>query len=123
MAVFLRWADENNLLSPAVMEKCAELYVEQPDYRNIIRNHPAFGNMLRTGHFSLKARDFVKYFYQFGKGGFPSCVDKLAEKYFGTEKYNCEEFKDEAYLFVPYDESYYKNLSAYIDREWKKYNK
>ncbi len=123
MAVFLRWADENNLLSPAVMEKCAELYVEQPDYRNIIRNHPAFGNMLRTGHFSLKARNFVKYFYQFGKGGFPSCVDKLAEKYFGTEKYNCEEFKDEAYLFVPYDESYYKNLSAYIDREWKKYNK
>ena len=40
-----------------------------------------------------------------------------------AEKYNCEEYKDEAYLFVPYDEEYYKGLSEYIDIAWKKFNK
>ena len=31
------------------------------------------------------------------------------------EKYNCEEYKNEAYLFVPYNEKYYQGLSKYID--------
>ena len=38
------------------------------------------------------------------------------------KKYHCEEYKDEAYLFVPYDEEYYQGLSKYIDKAWEKFN-
>ncbi len=122
MAVFLRWAKENNLLSAPLLETCPHLMQDAPDYRKIIISHKSFRNMLRTNHFSDKAREFVKTFYRFSAGGYPACVDKYTEKYFGTQQYNSEEFQDEAYLFMPYDDNYYKNLSAYIDRAWKRFN-
>lgn len=123
MAVFLRWAKENNILSSALLETCPQLLLDAPDYRKIIISHKSFRNMLRIGHFNEKGREFVKLYYRFNTGGFPAHIDEYTEKFFGSEKYNSEEFKDEAYLFMIYDESYYENLSAYIDREWKKFNK
>lgn len=39
-----------------------------------------------------------------------SDVDNYALSYFGYDKYTSKEFNDEAYLFVPYDESYYQNM-------------
>ena len=44
-----------------------------------------------------------------------------AEKVLGSERYNCAEYKNEGYLFAPYGEKYYKGLSKYITKEWKKY--
>ena len=123
IAIFLRWANENKLLSDELLERCPQLSEENPDYRKIMTESYAIRGMLRSKHFNEKGKDFVNKFYRFNAGGYPSCVDKWAEKFLGTEKYNCEEYHDEAYLFVPYDEYCYKNLSAYIDREWKKYNK
>ena len=79
--------------------------------------------MLRLGHFNEKGKAFTEAYYRFNMGGFPAHIDEYTEEFFGTEKYNCEEFQDEAYLFMEYDESYYENLSAYIDREWEKFNK
>ena len=80
--------------------------------------------MLRSNHFNETGKAFVNEYYNFNTGkGFPACVDKVSENYFGTEKYNCEEFHNEAYLFTPYDENYYKNLSAFIEAEWEKFNK
>lgn len=124
IAVFIRWANEHDLLSAELIEKCPELDKEYPDYRNIFLKSPAFSGMLRNKHFNETGKAFVNSFYNFNTGdGFPSCVDKVSENYFGTEKYNCEEFHNEAYLFTPYDEDYYKNLSAFIDAEWEKFNK
>ena len=79
--------------------------------------------MLRLEHFNAKGKEFTEKYYRFNAGGFPAHIDEYTEKFFGTEKYNCEEFQDEAYLFVPYDEVYYENLSAYIENEWNKWNK
>ena len=41
----------------------------------------------------------------------------------GKKLYNCREYKNEAYLFMQYNEDYYIGLSAYIEKEWKKFNK
>ena len=124
IAVFIRWANEHDLLSAELIEKCPELDKEYPDYRNIFLKSPAFSGMLRNKHFNETGKAFVNSFYNFNTGnGFPACVDKVSENYFGTEKYNCEEFHNEAYLFTPYDEDYYKNLTAFIDAEWENFNK
>ena len=124
IAVFIRWANEHDLLSAELIEKCPELDKEYPDYRNIFLKSSAFSGMLRNKHFNETGKAFVNSFYNFNTGdGFPSCVDKVSENYFGTEKYNCEEFHNEAYLFTPYDEDYYKNLTAFIDAEWENFNK
>ena len=124
IAVFIRWANEHDLLSAELIEKCPELDKEYPDYRNIFLKSPAFSGMLRNKHFKETGKAFVNSFYNFNTdNGFPACVDKVSENYFGTEKYNCEEFQNEAYLFTPYDEDYYKNLSAFIDAEWENFNK
>lgn len=63
---------------------------------------------------------FSNYYYNWDTDDsehfYPSDVDDYAEHYFGTERYNSEEFQDEAYMFVPFDEEYYQGLSKYIDR-------
>ncbi len=126
LAVFFRWCVEHNLLSNRLLEELPDLPTivkdKSIDLREYMKNTPLINGKIRTGFFNDTGADFAKKFYIFNsKESFPHCVDLLAEEYFGTEKYNCEEFQDEAYLFVPYDEEYYKGLSKYIDDEWDKY--
>lgn len=122
MAVFLRWAKENNYLSDELISLCPEILEENPDYRKLLDEHYAFDRKLRIKFFKKDIQSFVREFYVFGGDGFPVCVDRYAEKILGTEKYNCAEYKDEAYLFVPYDEEYYKGLSEYIVKAFKDFN-
>ena len=126
LAVFLRWCEGKSLLSDKLYEavpKLKELCNDADfDLRTLIAENPAFNCCLRGDHFNKMGLYFVKDFYRFNTGkGFPACVDEYAEKVLGSERYNCAEYKNEAYLFVPYDEKYYKGLSKYIDKEWKKY--
>ena len=39
--------------------------------------------------------------------GYPADVDDNALCFFGPERYHSDEFQDEAYLFIPFDEDYY----------------
>lgn len=125
LAVFLRWAAEKDLLSDKLIQMLPDakklITDPQSDIRQLIATFPAFGGRLRSFHFKKEAQRFVNKFYAFGRVGYPNCVDEYAEKVLGSEKYNCEEYKNEAYLFVPYDEKYYKGLSKYIEKEWKKF--
>ena len=127
LAVFLRWAAEKDMLSDKLIEaipNIKEIIADgKADIRRIIAEHKAFNGILRSYHFKKDVQVFASRFYVFGREGYPSCVDDYAEKQLGSEKYNCEEYKDEAYLFVPYDEKYYKGLSKYIEKEWKKFNR
>lgn len=126
LAVFLRWAAGKDLLSerlmaqvPGIKELCSD---PQTDLRHLIAENPAFNYCLRGDHFNKAGMYFIRDFYRFNTGkGFPACVDEFVEKTMGSEKYHCEEYKNEAYLFMQYDEKYYKGLSKYLDREWKKY--
>lgn len=122
LAIYLRWCLEHNLLSEYVLNAIPDLETKE-DMRKVIRDEEIFNGCLRSIHFNKAGKNFSRKFYVFNSGmmkGFPHCVDLYAMKYFGKEKYNCEEFHDEAYLFVPFDEAYYQGLSQYIETAWKK---
>ena len=119
LAVFVRWAYGKGMIKEEIFR--IEPLLKQAldgngDIRKALAKSTCFKGKLLSDHFTDESREFVEWFYTFGHGDrYPACVDQNAENYFGTEKYNSEEFQDEAYLFVPYDDDYYKNLSKYID--------
>ena len=119
LAVFLRWAYGKGLVKEEVfrLEPLLKPALDgNEDIRKVLAKSTYFKGKLRSDLFVDESREFVEWFYNFTrKGAYPDCVDQNAENYFGTEKYNSEEFQDEAYLFVPYDDDYYKNLSKFID--------
>lgn len=128
LAVFLRWMGEHHLLSEKLIQELPTIHElisdKTVDLRKIIIQENVFDCKLCIGHFNDLGKDFAMKFYVFNnENGYPACVDKVAEEYFGTEKYNSEEYKNEAYLFVPYDEDYYTKLSKYIDESFNEYIK
>lgn len=122
LTVFLRWSAEHDLLNEELLKSIPELKERlcsrNRDPRTVFTDYEAFDGKLRTRHFNSKGKAFAKKYYTFYQGGFAHCVDKYAEKTLGTEKYHCEEYQNEAYLFLPYNEAYYKGLSEYIDKAW-----
>lgn len=123
IAVFLRWCIEHDLIASEFYEHCPDEVKDvkdgtQTDLREFILNY--FGGNLEPFQFSYMGACFTNYYYDWNRDDpehfYPSDVDDCAERYFGTERYNSEEFQDEAYMFVPFDEEYYKSLSKYIDR-------
>lgn len=123
IAVFLRWCIEHDLVAPEFYEHCPDIAAgvkdgTQTDIREFILDY--FDGYLEPFQLGYMGACFAEYYYDWDKSEpehfYPSDVDDFAEHYFGTERYNCEEFKDEAYMFVPFDEEYYKGMSKYIDR-------
>lgn len=123
LAIFLRWCIEHELIAAEFYINCPDV-VEgvkngtQTDLREFINDY--FGGYLSPFQFSYMGACFADYYYNWSLDDpehfYPSDVDDYAEHYFGTERYNCEEFQDEAYLFVPFDEEYYKGMCKYIER-------
>ena len=124
LVVFLRWAYEKNMLKESLFgnEPLLKPALEgNGDLREVLANSPFMKGKIYSNYFTDECRDFAETFYDFGSdGSYPGCVDDNALAYFGEEKYHCEEFQDEAYLFVPYGEDYYKSLSKYIEDAWAK---
>ncbi len=123
IAVFMRRCIELKLIAPEFYENCPEIVEgvlsgKQTDLRKFIADY--FDGELVPYQFNFLGANFVHLYYNWDRDDakyfYPADVDAYAEKYFGTEKYNSEEFQDEAYLFVPFDEEYYQGLCTYIDR-------
>ena len=123
IAIFLRWCIEHDLIASEFYEHCPDEVKgvkdgTKTDLRQFILDY--FGGELEPFQFSYMGACFTDYYYNWDKDEpehfYPSDVDDYAERYFGTERYNCEEFGDEAYMFVPFDEEYYQGMSKYIDR-------
>ncbi len=125
LAVFLRWAFEHDLLSDALLAELPALprIISEHTYdlRELIAGGTAFNGALQTLHFNAQGRAFADAFYRFGEDGFPACIDRFAEEVLGSEKYHCDEYHNEAYLFVPWNEDYYTGLAKYIDEAWEKF--
>lgn len=123
IAIFMRWCIEHKLIAPEFYENCPDIVSgvlsgERVDLREFIRDF--FDGDLVAYQLNCLGVNFLRNYYDWenedSKYFYPSDVDAYAEEYFGKERYNSEEFQDEAYLFVPFDEDYYKGLSKYIDR-------
>ena len=69
------------------------------------------GGQLFSALFDEEGEAFARYYYDpRSEGGpsFPADIDGYARQYFGAERYGSDEFRDEAYLFIPFDEDYYQ---------------
>lgn len=128
IAAYLRWCIEHDLYSLEFEERYADIVKdvkcgEQTDLRRFISN--CLGGELSLYQFNCVGNIFTRGYYRYGSSeeNYSYCddVDKCAEKYFGTEKYNSEEFQDEAYLFMPFDEEYYNRISKYITRAFEEF--
>ena len=125
IAVYIKWAYYKGLLSDKIRKaepRLEETLKEGNDIREIIANSEYMKGKIRSTDFTEEGKKFTEDFYRFNcRSGYPSCVDNNALYYF-RKKYYSPEFRDEAYLFVPYDENYCKNLSKYIEDAWEKRN-
>ena len=126
LAIFLRWCIENSLIAPEFYENCPDIVKgvkdgSRTDIREFINDR--FDGCLEPYQFSYVGACFTDYYYNYDRNDpehfFPADVDDYAEHYFGTKRYNSEEFQDEAYMFVPFDEEYYKGMSKYIARAFR----
>ena len=113
LAIFLRWCVERELVDEAFLAGHDGL--GQPDLRPFVRD--VLGGRLLSGILNEKGRAFARYYYsQDELISFPSDVDDWSLHWFGPVRYQSDEFRDEAYLFVPFDETYYQGMAALMDR-------
>lgn len=124
LAIYLRWAVERGLMSADFTRKYGNVIKEvlegkTTDLREFVRDELG-GRLLHT-LFDETGDAFSWHYYDYSDTDdpfYPKDVDKHAEDYFGKERYESDEFQHEAYLFVPFDENYYKAMSETIDRRF-----
>ena len=128
MALYLRWCLERGLMGEAFLQEHAALAEvlrqgsEGADLRLFVRD--ALGGRLWSGLFNEEGMAFAAYYYGEGEApSFPSDVDDWSLGYFGPRRYQSDEFQDEAYLFVPFDEAYYQGIKGVMDRRFAGWQK
>lgn len=129
MSLYLRWCIENDLMSERFLHDFSDVVKgvkdkTNTDLREFIRDKLE-GN-LPYNIFNEQGIKFADYYYSKYNGGreepfYPSDIDAYAEEYFGEERCHSEEFKDEAYLFIPFDEKYYKGIKEYIEMRYSQF--
>ena len=119
MAIYLRWFIKRNLMSKEFLIKYQDIVQKvknEPqsiDLREFIRDE--LQGKLLYALFNNAGEEFSRKYYnqlsELNYPDFPSDIDDYALEYFGKDRYYSDEFKDEAYLFIPFDESYYKAMA------------
>ena len=120
MAIYLRWCMEHDLMSEDFLQeysKVAKQVKADPtsvDLRAFIRDE--LDGSLFSVLFNQQGRAFAGYYYGEGDSPYyPADVDDNALRFFGPERYHSDEFQDEAYLFIPFDEEYYQAMAKVIE--------
>ena len=128
MAIYLRWAIENDLMCVNFNEAFSDTVKavrsgKNTDLREFIRDELE-GKLFRE-MFNEEGEAFAEFYYNhendYGEPCYPCDVDDHALKYFGEERYNSDEFQDEAYHFVPFDEEYYNAMKEYIEHYYAEF--
>ncbi|MCH5325313.1 MAG: DUF2185 domain-containing protein [Eubacterium sp.] len=127
LAIYLRWFIEHDLIDENFAERFADAVQavkEQGgayDLRVLLRDNELLDGCLIALCFNDEGLTFSNWYYRSGDDAhtYPHDVDLHAEEYFGTERYNSDEFQDEAYLFVPFDERYYQEMSAIMEKKYE----
>ena len=127
MAIYLRWCIEHNFMSPGFLRKYPEPIQSvknndgKIDLREFIRDE--LDGVLTYSLFNDEGVEFAKFYYGAYTGGnespfYPADIDEHANEYFG-EKAHSDEFQNEEFLFVPYDENYYCGMKKYLDKRYR----
>ncbi|MEQ2398161.1 immunity protein Imm33 domain-containing protein [Merdimmobilis hominis] len=123
LAIYLRWCMEHDLMGEDFLEEYGGLVQQVKDDPSSV-DLRAFLQLelegqLSTAMFGQKGRAFAHYYYGENDAPYyPADIDDYALKYFGPERYHSDEFQDEAYLFIPFDEDYYQAMAEVIEERF-----
>ena len=126
LAIYLRWCIEHDLMSESFCRRW-------PDIVEAVRTNPAeacLGEWLRdklkgelhASIFNERGADFACYYYGALHEYTPHYtmdVDIHAVSRIGVERNFSDEIQDEAYLFLPFDEDYYREMARIIERRYE----
>ena len=129
LAIYLRWMTEQYLLSPAFVALFRDTVEEVragrlTDLRPFMRDHLC--GALFYALFDGRGQAFTAWYYEYDEQDpnrpyYPADVDDCSRGFFGDARYNSDEFQDEAYLYMPWNEDYYARMKSYLDfryEEW-----
>ena len=124
MAIYLRWCMEHDLMGEEFLAEYGEVVEKvkadsaSVDLREFIRDE--LDGCLFSVLFNQQGRAFAGYYYGEGDSPYyPADVDDNALRFFGPERYHSDEFQDEAYLFIPFDEDYYQAMAEVIGERFE----
>ena len=124
MAIYLRWCMEHDLMGEDFLKEYSEVAKQvkddsaSVDLREFIRDE--LDSCLFSVLFNQQGRAFAGYYYGEGDSPYyPADVDDNALRFFGPERYHSDEFQDEAYLFIPFDEDYYQAMAEVIEERFE----
>ena len=124
MAIYLRWCMEHDLMGEEFLKEYGEVVKQvkadpaSVDLRAFIQNE--LDGCLFSVLFNQQGRAFAGYYYGEGDSPYyPADVDDNALRFFGPERYHSNEFQDEAYLFIPFDEDYYQAMAKVIEKRFE----
>ena len=123
MAIYLRWCMEHDLMDESFLAEYGEVAKqvkddpEGTDLRIFIREE-LYG-CLFSALFNREGRAFAQYYYgENDSPYYPGDIDNYALEYFGSDRYHSDEFQQEAYLFLPFDEAYYQAMARIIEKRF-----
>ena len=123
MAIYLRWCMEYDLMGEDFLKEYGEVVKQvkadpiSVDLRAFIQNE--LDGCLFSVLFNQQGRAFAGYYYGEGDSPYyPADIDDNALRFFGPERYHSDEFQDEAYLFIPFDEDYYQAMAKVIEERF-----
>ncbi|WP_195259893.1 immunity protein Imm33 domain-containing protein [Anaerotruncus colihominis] len=124
MAIYLRWCMEHDLMGEEFLAEYGEVAEKvkadpaSVDLRAFIRDE--LDGCLFSVLFNQQGRAFAGYYYGEGDSPYyPADVDDNALRFFGPERYHSDEFQDEAYLFIPFEEDYYQAMAEVIEERFE----
>ena len=126
LAIYLRWCIEHDLMSESFCRRW-------PDIVEAVRTNPAEACLrewlrdklkgeLHASIFNERGADFACYYYGALHEYTPHYtmdVDIHAVSRIGAERNFSDEIQDEAYLFLPFDEDYYREMARIIERRYE----
>lgn len=126
LVIYLRWCIEHDLMSESFCRRW-------PDIVEAVRTNPAEACLrewlrdklkgeLHASIFNERGADFACYYYGALHEYTPHYtmdVDIHAVSRIGVERNFSDEIQDEAYLFLPFDEDYYREMARIIERRYE----
>ena len=123
MAIYLRWCMEHDLMGEEFLAEYGEVAQEVKanpasiDLREFIRDE--LDGCLFSVLFNQQGRAFAGYYYGEGDSPYyPADIDDYALRFFGPKRYHSDEFQEEAYLFISFDEDYYQAMAKVIEERF-----
>ena len=123
MAIYLRWCMEHDLMGEEFLAEYGDVVEKvktdpvSVDLRAFIQDE--LDGCLFSVLFNQQGRAFAGYYYGEGDSPcYPADVDDNALRFFGPERYHSDEFQDEAYLFIPFNEDYYQAMEKVIEKRF-----